>query len=71
MRRPSLIFISTMLLLPRLVALADDPPPYNDPAPKRHDRLARASEIDKRTREHYEIDFGFVKSDRPADWQHA
>ena len=51
MRRPSFILISTMLLLRGLTALADDPVPYDDPAPKRYDRLARASEIDKRTRE--------------------
>ncbi len=71
MRSPSFILISTMFLLRGLSALADDTIPFSDPAPKRYDLSARASQIDKRTRPHPEIHFVFEKNGKPADLQHA
>ncbi len=71
MRSLSFALISSLLLLPRLAALADDPVPYKDPAPKRYDLSARAGQIDKRARPHPEIDFVFEKNGKPADLQHA
>lgn len=50
---------------------ADSPPAYNDPAPKKYDITARASEIDSRAKEHPEIDFVFNKGGKPADIEHG
>ena len=41
------------------------------PPAKRHELRARASEIDKRTKEHPEIDFLFTKDGKATDLQHA
>lgn len=50
---------------------AADAPKYRDPAPKRYELTARASEIDKRAKEHPEINFVFEKDGKPADIEHA
>lgn len=70
MRRLSLL---AALLLAPLVALsaADAPLKFNDPAPKRYDLTARASEIDPRAQPHPEIDFVFEKGGKPADTERA
>ncbi len=47
------------------------PSAYQDPEPQRYQLRARASEIDKRTREHPEIGFVFKKDGKPQDIQHA
>ncbi len=46
-------------------------PKYSDPAPKRHEITARASEIDKRALPHPDIGFVFEKDGKPTDVQHA
>ena len=57
--------ISALFLL-TLAAL-----PAADPAPKRHDLKARASNIDRKAKEHPEIGFAFGTAAKPLDLQHA
>lgn len=65
------LLVAALLMMPIVVVRADEPNAYRDPAPKRYDLSARASQIDKRTRPHPEIDFVFEKGGKPADLQHA
>ncbi len=44
---------------------------YNDTASKQYRLEARASKLDKRTREYPKIDFVFAKGGKPQDVQHA
>ena len=61
-----------VLLLTLLATLhGAEPKPDNDPSPKRYELSARASQIDKRTRPHPEIEFVFEKAGQPVDVQHA
>ena len=53
------------------LSAADAPPKFNDPKPQRYELTARASQIDKRTKPHPEIDFVFEKDGKPQDVQHA
>ena len=50
---------------------AEAPLAFNDPAPKRYELTARASQIDPRAKPHPEIEFVFEKDGKPADLQHA
>ncbi|MEW6302517.1 MAG: hypothetical protein AB1705_03545 [Verrucomicrobiota bacterium] len=50
---------------------ADAPLTFNDPAPKRYELSARASQIDPRARAHPEISFNFEKDGKPADTERA
>ena len=70
MNRRTLVLVAAVFLIPEVV-LSDDPKPFKDPAPKRYELTARASQIDKRTRPHVEIDFVFEKDGKPVDVQHA
>jgi hypothetical protein len=65
--KPSLTALLHVVCLLPLAA----PLHANDRGPQRHDLSARASEIDKRTKEHPEIDFVFTKNGKPQDIQHA
>lgn len=60
-----------VLLLVSPISWAAEPVPFNDPQPQRYNLTARASEIDRRTRPHPEIDFVFEKDGKPQDVQHA
>lgn len=60
----------TLVSIPPLRA-ADEPLKFNDPAPKRYELTARASEIDPRAKPHPEIDFVFEKDGKPQDTEHA
>jgi hypothetical protein len=62
------VFLSS---IPFCTLLADEPTRFNDPAPKRYELKARASQIDKRAKSHPEIDFVFEKDGKPADVEHA
>jgi len=53
------------------VSAADAPLVYKDPAPKRYDFTARASQIDPRAKPHPEISFLFEKDGKPADTEKA
>lgn len=44
---------------------------YKDASPKQYNLTARASQIDRRAKEHPEIDFVFEKGGKPADAQNA
>ncbi|MHA3770395.1 BPSS1187 family protein [Verrucomicrobiota bacterium sgz303538] len=44
---------------------------FSDPAPKRYDLTARASQIDPRAQPHPEISFVFEKDGKPQDVEHA
>jgi hypothetical protein len=59
------------LLATAASASAAAPLKYQDPKPQRYDLTARASEIDPQAKEHPEIDFVFLKKDKPADTQRA
>jgi len=50
---------------------ADEAKAAKDPAAKRYELTARASQIDARTKPHPEIGFVFEKDGKPADVQHA
>jgi hypothetical protein len=50
---------------------ADRPLEFHDANSKRYEFTARASEIDKRTQPHPEIEFLFEKDGKPQDVQHA
>ncbi len=62
-----------VLLLAQATAMhgAETPLKFNDPAPKRYELSARASEIDPRARPHPEIDFVFEKGGKPQDVENA
>src|SRR5262249_29374814 len=60
-----------LCLLCPVVVRAADAPAYNDPKPQKYDLTARASQIDKRTKEHPEINFVFEKDGKPADVEHG
>jgi len=65
-------FLLALLCVPcgQLFA-ADAPLTFSDPAPRRYELSARASEIDPRARPHPEIDFVFEKGGKPADVENA
>ncbi len=66
------LLLAALLLAPLLpLSAADAPLKFADPAPKRYDLTARASEIDPRAQAHPEIDFIFEKSGKPADTERA
>lgn len=67
-----LILLAALSLAP-LAALpaAELPLKFNDPAPKRYDLTARASQIDPRAQPHPEIDFVFEKDGKPTDTERA
>jgi len=50
---------------------ADAPLVFKDPAPKRYDFTARASQLDPRAKEHPELNFVFTKDGKPADTEKA
>lgn len=50
---------------------ADKPLTFSDPAPKRYELTARASQLDPRAKPHPEIDFVFEKAGKPTDTQQA
>ena len=64
-------FFLVGLLAASVATAADAPPAYSDPAPKKYDITARASEIDPRAKEHPEIDFVFAKDGKPSDVEHG
>jgi hypothetical protein len=64
-------FITCCWALTATAIAAETPPAYRDPSPKRYDLTARASQIDKRAKEHPEIGFVFEKDGKPADIEHA
>lgn len=64
----ALPYLAPLLLALPLLA-ADAPPAFDDPAPKRYDLSARASQIDPRARAHPEINFLFEKDGKPQDTQ--
>jgi hypothetical protein len=70
MKTTALLFAAIVALLP-MAASAADPPAYRDPAAKRYDLQARASQIDARAKAHPEINFLFEKDGKPQDLQHA
>ncbi|MBB6048589.1 BPSS1187 family protein [Armatimonas rosea] len=49
----------------------ETPLTYSDPAPRRYDLTARASQLDPRARPHPEIGFVFEKDGKPTDVEHA
>lgn len=49
----------------------DVPLAFNDPAPRRYEFTARASQLDPRVKPHPEIDFTFEKGGKPADVENA
>src|SRR5688572_26095044 len=53
------------------VSAADAPLLFKDPAPKRYDYTARASQIDPKAKAHPEISFLFEKDGKPADTEKA
>lgn len=56
-----------ILAFPALIHAAG----YDDPAPKRYDLKARASEIDSAAKEHPDIAFVFGDAAKPQDLEHA
>jgi hypothetical protein len=70
MKSAALLFAVIVALLP-MAASAADPPAFRDPAAKRYDLQARASQIDARAKAHPEINFLFEKDGKPQDLQHA
>jgi hypothetical protein len=60
-----------MIFIVPPASAADAPLKFNDPAPKRYELTARASEIDSRAKAHPEIDFVFEKGGKPADVENA
>lgn len=76
MRNPEVLLMRAVVCLLgtaclSAVSLAADPPKYQDRNPQRYDLTARASQIDRRTRPHPEIDFVFEKDGKPQDVQNA
>ncbi len=67
--KPILLFCQILLASAAFAETA--PPAYNDPAPKRYDLTARASQIDPLAKEHPEIGFIFEKDGKPQDTEHA
>lgn len=70
MKTTALFFGVFCALLP-ILGRAADPPAYRDPAAKRYDLTARASQIDSRAKAHPEINFLLEKDGKPQDMQHA
>jgi hypothetical protein len=70
MKLTSLLLPLALVLLPSLASAAE-PPAYSDPAPKRYDLSARASQVDPRAKAHPEINFLLEKDGKPQDMQHA
>ena len=62
-----ILLLTLALISPALAA----PPAYKDPAPKRYDLTARASQIDPRAKQHPEVGFVFEKEGKPADTEKA
>ena len=60
-----------LLALATTLPAADTPPAFHDPAPKRYEFTARASQLDPRARPHPEIDFVFEKEGKPQDVENA
>ncbi len=58
-------------LLPARGRAADPPLAFNDPAARRYEFTARASQLDPRTRPHPEINFVFERDGKPADTERA
>jgi hypothetical protein len=56
---------------PERVHAADDALAFNDPAARRYELTARASQLDPRARPHPEIDFVFERAGKPADTERA
>ena len=71
MKLSSHLILVIGLAVTSFATAADTPPAYSDPAPKKYDITARASEIDKRAKEHPEIDFVFTKDGKPSDAEHG
>jgi hypothetical protein len=71
MKRSLLVF----LLLPWATLPAAEPATaplkFSDPAPKRYELTARASQVDPRAQAHPEIEFLFEKGGKPADTERA
>lgn len=63
--------LATLLLFPLGTLQAADPLEFRDPAPRRYDLTARASQIDPEAKPHPEISFVFEKDGKPQDLQHA
>lgn len=58
-------------LLPTGSRAAEPSLSFNDPAPRRYEFTARASQLDPRTRPHPEINFVFERDGKPADTERA
>src|SRR5690349_17116278 len=66
------LLLTTLLLAPLSAMYAAEASlVFNDPAPKRYDLTARASQIDPRAQPHPDINFVFEKDGKPQDVQHA
>lgn len=63
-------FLMSATLVPPLHA-QETPPPYSDSTPQRYKLQARASKIDKRTKEYPEINFVFGTDKKPQDTEVA
>jgi len=73
MKSPSFAYslVFALASIPPLTA-AESTIKFDDPAPKRYELSARASEIDPKAKEHPEIDFTFeTKDGKPADTEKA
>jgi hypothetical protein len=71
MKRP-LIFFTALLAISLFELNAADPAlTFADPAAKRYEFTARASQIDPRAQAHPEIEFVFEKGGKPADTERA
>jgi hypothetical protein len=63
--------LATFLATLAVAQCQEASPYYKDPAAKRYDLSARASEIDPKAKAHPEIGFLFEKDGKPADMQNA
>jgi len=66
------VALTLLVVVVSLSAVLGQPPAFDDPQPQQYLLTARASEIDRRTRAHPEIDFLIETADgKPADLQQA